>query len=267
MNKKEYQIIVVIDREFGSGGRRIADLLGMQLQLPVFEKNILQKLGVGDHDDVQDLYYQDESVSWNFAKKKLLKTDKTDAAKLKQDGEAKENEKLTESDLAAKEFDLIRRLAASGESFIILGHCAKEVLREYDCVVSLFVTASDEFKMPRIMKEDPELTYDKAVAKMKRHNWKRMNYHDSYCENKWGYSTNYDLCIASDKLGLDRSATFLVEYLELRFPTQCEYHINKPRDEEYIAASLEQNVLHNEDEIRQHNLQSKMKKNAESEEN
>ena len=40
MSNKEQQLIIVMDREFGSGARRIADLLGVQLQIPVFEKNI-----------------------------------------------------------------------------------------------------------------------------------------------------------------------------------------------------------------------------------
>lgn len=238
MENKEHQLIIVMDREFGSGGRRIADLLGMQLQIPVFEKNILQKLGVSRHDDVQDLYYEDNGTSWSVGKKKITFG-----------GEKHVDDKLMEADLAAREFRMIHRLASAGESFIIIGHCAEEVLRDFDCVVSIFVSADEEFKLERIMK-DTSLTVRQARDKMKRHNWKRKNYHDSYSENKWGYSTNYDLCIASDKLGLARSAVFILEYLELRFLPQVSYHLNKPKEGYNAKATLEERVFESEEKIR-----------------
>lgn len=238
MSNKEEQLIIVMDREFGSGAKRIADILGMQLQIPVFEKNILQKLGVSHHDDVQDLYYEDDGTSWSVGKKKM-----------KINGEKHEEDNLMEADLAAKEFGMIHRLASAGESFIIIGHCAEEVLRDFDCVVSIFVTADDEFKLARVMKEE-NLTLEQAITKMKRHNWKRKNYHDSYSENKWGYSTNYDLCIASDKLGLAKSAIFILEYIELRFLHQVSYHLNKPKEDYHIQATLEESVLESEEKIR-----------------
>lgn len=239
MSNKEQQLIIVMDREFGSGARRIADLLGVQLQIPVFEKNILQKLGVSHHDDVQDLYYEDNGTSWSVGKKRS-----------KINGEKHEEDNLMEADLAAKEFGMIHRLASAGESFIIIGHCAEEVLRDFDCVVSVFVTADDAFKLERVMQEDESLTVEQAMTKMKRHNWKRQNYHDSYNENKWGYSTNYDLCIASDKLGLAKSAIFILEYLELRFLPQVSYHLNKPKENHHALATLEENVLESEEKIR-----------------
>lgn len=196
----EGQIILAIDREFGSGGREIADLLGHYFGLPVYEKNILQNLGIRHQKDVEDLYYRDESPRWKFASRTVK-------------GLTNSNEYA----LAAMEFDFLRKIASEGKSFIVLGHCAEEVLAEYPSLVTLFISADEAFKIPRIMKEH-DVDREEAYAKMKRHNRKRKTYHNSYCEHKWGDARNYDMTIRSDKMGPFETAKFLVDYLEARIP-------------------------------------------------
>ncbi|MBF0579232.1 cytidylate kinase-like family protein [Erysipelotrichaceae bacterium RD49] len=213
MEKPTNQLIIAIDREFGSGGKEIATILGRTLQLPVYEKNILQNLGIPDQKDVQDLYYRDESPRWKLTSRTVR-------------GLTNSNEAA----LAAMEFDFLRDKASNGDSFIILGHCAEEVLKEYPCMAAFFISASDEFKIPRIMAE-ADLTEEEAIAKMKRHNWKRKNYHNSYCENKWGSSKNYDLCLRSDKLGTERSAYLLIDFVAEKYPNLFDYHVSKEVEE------------------------------------
>ncbi len=200
MNTPSDQIILAIDREFGSGGREIADLLGAHFSLPVYEKNILQNLGIRSQEDVEDLYYRDESPRWKLTSRTVK-------------GLTNSNEAA----LAAMEFDFLRQMAAEGKSFIILGHCAEEVLSEHPGLITLFVSANEEFKIPRIMKENG-INEEQAFAKMKRHNRKRKIYHNSYCEHKWGDARNYDLTIRSDKLGTEGSARFLIAYIHERIP-------------------------------------------------
>lgn len=194
------QIILAIDREFGSGGREIADMLGEHFHLPVYEKNILQNLGIRRQKDVEDLYYCDEAPRWKFASRTVK-------------GLTNSNE----SALAAMEFDFLRKIASEGKSFIVLGHCAEEVLGEYPNLIALFVSADESFKLKRIMKENG-IGEEEALAKMKRHNRKRKTYHNSYCEHKWGDARNYDMTIRSDKLGTKGSAQFLISYIHQRVP-------------------------------------------------
>lgn len=200
MDTPSNQLILAIDREFGSGGREIADLIGEHFGLPVYEKNILQNLGIRRQKDVEDLYYRDESPRWKFASRTVK-------------GLTNSNE----SALAAMEFDFLRKIAGEGRSFIVLGHCAEEVLSEHPNLITLFVSAGDDFKIPRIMKENG-ITREEAFAKMKRHNRKRKTYHNSYCEHKWGDARNYDLTIRSDRLGTEGTAKFLTDYILQRIP-------------------------------------------------
>jgi cytidylate kinase len=45
-------------------------------------------------------------------------------------------------------------------------------------------------------------------------NKKRKTYHNRYCEDKWGDSRNYDVCVNSAKLGIERTADILEEYIK-----------------------------------------------------
>lgn len=204
-----HQLIISIDREFGSGGREIADIIGKRLRLPVYEKNILENLGLPRHQDVQDLYYCDEAPRWRLTSRTVR-------------GMTNSNE----ATLASLEFEFLRNNAKEGNSFIVLGHCAEEVLKEYPTLVSFFVSASEDFKLPRIMKEH-HLTLEEARSMMKAHNKKRKNYHNSYCDHKWGDSRNYDICLRSDMLGCKKSADILIDYIEEKYPDLFDHHVNK----------------------------------------
>lgn len=209
MDIPNHQLIIAIDREFGSGGKEIATLIGEELKLPVYEKNILENLGIRRQKDVQDLYYRDEAPRWKLTSRTVR-------------GLTNSNETA----LATMEFDFLRDMAKEGKSFIVLGHCAEEVLKEYPSMVALFISADEEFKLPRIMKESG-IDREAAIEKMKRHNWKRKNYHNSYCEHKWGDSRNYDICLRSDMLGTKKSAELLIDYINEKYPDLFEHHTNK----------------------------------------
>jgi cytidylate kinase len=199
MERKDCQIIVAISREFGSGGREIADLLSEKMQIPVYEKNLLQNLGIARTQDVEDLYYRDEMPRWKLTSRTVR-------------GLTNSNE----DSLAAMEFDLLRSMASEGQSFIVLGHCAEEVLRDKECLVTVFVSADEDWKLERIQKMF-DIDRDHAFKKMKRHNIKRKSYHNSYCNQKWGDSRYYDMCIRSSVTGCKNTADVILEFIEKKF--------------------------------------------------
>lgn len=200
MEPVKNQLILSIDREFGSGGREVSDIIGKRLGLPVFEKNILENLGLPRRQDVEDLYYRDEAPRWKLTSRTVR-------------GLTNSNEAA----LAAMEFDFLRKLASQGKSFIIIGHCSDEVLKDYPCMSSFFVSAHPEFKIPRIMAEH-HVSREEALQKMKRHDYKRKIYHNSYCEHKWGDSRYYDLCLHSNTIGTEKAADLILDYITQKYP-------------------------------------------------
>ena len=198
MTTPENQLIIAISREFGSGGKEIAALLSRTYGIPVYEKNILAKLGISREEDTSKFSSMDESPRWLIASRTVR-------------GLTNSNEDM----LAAMQFQFLEDEAAAGHSFIVLGHCAEEVLKGNPFLVTIFISADKEFKIPRIM-EEHDLDRKEAIRMMKKHNRNRKAYHNYYCEHAWGDSRFYDLCLKTDVLGTRYCAVLIQDYIHLQ---------------------------------------------------
>lgn len=119
----------------------------------------------------------------------------------------------TEDNLAQMQFEFLRKKAASGESFVVLGRCSETILKEYDSLVSIFVTGNKDRKLKHIM-EKFSLSETAAAAKIAKHDAYRRRYHNHYSDFKWGDSRNYDVCINSSRIGVEGTAKLLEEFVE-----------------------------------------------------
>ncbi len=203
MNADDQQLIISIDREFGSGGKEIGMILANRYEIPFFEKNILSYLNLPSTQDVEDLFAKDEAPRWKLASRTVR-------------GLTNSNEQA----LAQMEFDFLKDMAAQGKSFVIMGHVAEEILKDYPGLVTIFVGADEDFKIPRIMMEH-EKSEEEARKMMVRHDLKRKAYHNNFSQHKWGDSRRYDLCIRSDKLGAPATADFIQDYIEKKRALQA----------------------------------------------
>jgi cytidylate kinase len=61
-----------------------------------------------------------------------------------------------------------------------------------------------------------QLSERAAYEKMKRHDDYRKRYHNNFCEDKWGDSRTYDLCINSSLKGIEGTADVLEAYIRSR---------------------------------------------------
>lgn len=105
---------------------------------------------------------------------------------------------------------VIRKIADKG-SCVIVGRAADYVLREYPNVVRIFIYASKQFKIQRVMEvygDDKE-----AAAKNIHHSDEaRAAYYKSISGNTWGDRQNYELLLDSS-VGLDACADVICEYV------------------------------------------------------
>ena len=91
--------------------------------------------------------------------------------------------------------------------------CAETVLKNHPALVSIFVLADKESKITRVSKHN-DISRSEAESLINMQNKKRKTYHNRYCEDKWGDSRNYDVCVNSAKLGIERTADVLEEYIK-----------------------------------------------------
>lgn len=185
------QLIISIGRESGSGGLEIAQTLAKRFGLPLYDKSILQNAAAAKGLDAKDLEQYDERPRSPLFYRSI-----------------KGFSNAPEDGVAQMQFDLLRRHAAAGESFVVLGRCAEEVLADREGLVSVFVRADLDFRVKRT-----PLPEEEALDFIKHQDRQRRIYHDQHCKGDWGDAKCYDLVINSARLDIPGTVDILEQYI------------------------------------------------------
>lgn len=191
------QLIVTVSREFASGGRAIAKILAERLDIAYYDRNLLDEIAAEKLGNAELLHKYDE-LPRMFLRRTVRGMSSS-----------------PEENVAQIQFDYMTKLAESGKTFLIVGRCADEVLSEYKGLVRIFVLADEEYKIERIV-ESRECSRDEARGIMLRHDKYRRSYHNYYSTYKWGDSRGYDITINSSRLGIEKTADVLEQYIKMR---------------------------------------------------
>ena len=170
--------VIALGRQFGSGGREIGRKLG-------------EALGFA--------YYDEKAANpW------LFKGFYEGGPKVKQGQSA-------EDVLYDMQSEIILELAEKGDC-IIVGRCADHVLesKHVDCL-SLFICAPFDWRVHHRM-EIENVDEKTAAALVEKTDKQREKYYTHYTARPWGLPENYDLCINSARLGIDRTASLLAQH-------------------------------------------------------
>mgnify|MGYP004527265023 CR=1 FL=1 len=191
------QIIITISREYGSGGRYIGKLVANKLGIKLYDKEFVLK--VAEETGLSKEYIEDNEQ-------------KRDILSILNNGYYAG---LNNSDeLFIKESELIQKVADK-ESCVIVGRCADFILKDKKNVVKIFINSNMENKIKRAT-EFYNLDKVKAEKEINRINKLRANHYKYYTEKEWKDSSNYDICINSDSIGVEESAKLICEIIENR---------------------------------------------------
>lgn len=194
----EKQLIISVGREFGSGGHVIAAKLAAHFGLQLLDSNILAEIAKEKQTDEKALKKYDESGR-NFFLSRTV------------NGFSNSPEEV----IAQMQFEYLKKKAAAGDSFVVIGRCADWVLRENPNLVRIFVLGDMEAKIQRIS-ELNNISPDKAKSFIKQQDKSRKYYHNTHSDNKWGDSRGYDITVNSSKLGIDGTTELLIKYIEIK---------------------------------------------------
>jgi cytidylate kinase len=97
-----------------------------------------------------------------------------------------------------------------------VGRCADYVLRDFDNVVNIFVTAPMSFRIGQVMAKQ---CIDEEAARhfIEQGESRRAAYYNYYTGKRWGAAENYDLCIDASILGLQQTEQFIAHFIRKRF--------------------------------------------------
>ena len=192
------QLIISVGREFGSGGHVIAHKLAEHYQLPVYDYNLLREIAIEKNVDPKELEKYDEKPKNRFFNRTV-----------------RGYSSAPEDNIHRMQFDYLRKKSEAGDSFVIIGRCSEEILKDNPNMVSIFILADYEAKVARTMERE-NISREQAEKLIAYHNRMRKAYHNYYCKGKWGDSRNYELSINSSRIGLDETTNVIIEYIDKR---------------------------------------------------
>ena len=188
--------IISIGRSFGAGGKTIGKLVADHLNIPYYDSELLKE--TAKNSGLSEKYL--ESVD---------EKDITDAALYMSVGFMTPQYTSIRQIAANAQSEVIEKIASEGPC-VIVGRRANEILKDKKNVVSVFVTASVEYRTKRIMEREG-IDEKSARKKVIRADKERAAYYNQFGGDNWGYASTYDLCINTETFGDEKAAELIVK--------------------------------------------------------
>ena len=206
MNKNE-KFVISINREVGSGGRTVGRLLAEKLGVKYCDKAVIngltQKFGLSP-DRIEEIKAQKKSW-WNDINNYYQTL--VNSASSPMEAEVK----LDNASMFETEKSILQEIATQ-TSCVIAGRTGFMVFREWPNHLSVFIQASLEHRIQRIMRRRniSEQEARDVIAKMDA---TREAYIKKYEETSRYDTRNYQLVISMDELSEDDAAEIIIDYI------------------------------------------------------
>lgn len=182
--------IITIGRQFGSGGTSVAKVLGEKLGITVYDGKMVSEAAskCGFSPSMFRRNDEKKGLFRIFASKSMIGQD----------------------DLFRIQSDTIRDIAKKGDA-IFVGRVSDYVLRDMD-TLDVFITSSMEARKERVALR-LGVSLEEAAKIIPKKDSDRRNYYNFYSfGDNWGTAANYDLCIDSSILGIEKTAEIILEF-------------------------------------------------------
>lgn len=204
-------IIIVIGRQFGSGGRALGGIIAEKLGVPFYDKELIDE-AARRYGMLSDFVAQaDERKPSAF--RTFIETCLGN----------------TPADFTTSSYSLnpyriqsqtIELLAGKGGA-VFVGRTADYVLRSNKNVTSIFVHASDEERAKRIMERGDCSDKGSAIELAHKKDRLREEYYNYYTGRHWGHSSNYHLSVDASLLPLEDLADLVIDFARRRSEIQA----------------------------------------------
>lgn len=181
--------VIVIGRQYGSGGHDIGKALAERLGFAFYDNEIIQMTAGSTGYTPQFVKDREENMTNSFL------YDLVSQMYIYSDTQEAPRDAIFES-----EGKVIRELAEKGNC-VILGRCADYFLRDRKDCLKVYLHAPEDYRVKRIMKTE-NLPEEDARQKIRRMDRRRSDNYHYYTKRIWGHSGNYDLTLDT-KIGAE----------------------------------------------------------------
>lgn len=197
--------VITISRQFGSGGRTIGKLVAQRLSIPYYDKELVDEVAKQSgfsHEFIEEIG-EYASVTSSFLFNIAVSSHPMGLV-----------DAMSVSDrLYVCQTNVIRELADKGPC-VIVGRSADYILKGRPDCLHVFIHADIEHRKERIVRLYGET--DKTPEKrLQEKDSKRKVYYRHYTNLVWGDAQNYDLCLDSGTLGVEKCADIVCDVAEM----------------------------------------------------
>lgn len=207
-NTSASEFVIVIGREYGSGGRRIGKRLADELGVRYYDKSLLSeaasKLGYSP-----EIFEHKDERRPSLIRSLLSFTYGAQTAEIN-------NQTLSDEKIYEFQSRVIRDICRH-EPCVIVGRTADYIMRDHPGLISLFVHAPIERRIDAILARGETDDREKARETADHIDRNRESYYNYYTNsNGWGRARNYHLTFDSSVIGDNEIAQFVRSIIESR---------------------------------------------------
>ena len=193
--------IITISRQFGSGGRTVGRMLAERLGVPFYDKGLVKQ--VADETGF-DVGFIEENGEFSPSKS-IFSFAMSQGIPIMQNG-------LSMSDfIFCVQRQVILKLAE--QPCVIVGRGADYILRDREDCFNVFIHADVQSRSERIVKLYGE-SEKKPEQRLADKDKKRKIYYKRYTDREWGAAKNYDICLNSGKIGIDKCVELILDAIK-----------------------------------------------------
>ena len=199
--------IISIGRQTGCGGREIGRRIAELLQIPYYDKELIDRAAENSEFSKEFFKTHDEKRASSFLYSLAMESPSHGFAG------ALSGLPLDHKVFLAQ-FNTIKEIAAEG-GCVIVGRCADYALEDNPHLLSVFLHADLDFRTARVAEEEG-ITLAKAKDMIVKTDKSRASYYSYYTGKKWGLASNYHVSIDSSKFGLEETIRIISSIAQIK---------------------------------------------------
>lgn len=177
--KQSDKIIIVIGRQFGSGGRKIGMAVARMLGIPYYDKMIISKVATRFGYDPEILLGADEKKPSLFGSILPGKYGIMDTYA---------SSPISKESLYDLQTQVIRQICLEG-SCVIVGRTADYIMRDHPGLLSVFIHAPEEWRAANLVNRNEAKSEQEAHSLIRKADSGRQGYYNYFTGRNWGWPT------------------------------------------------------------------------------
>lgn len=206
------KFVITINRELGSGGRTIGEKLAKRLDVPFYDKALIQGLKDRYHlstDEIERLKGQRHNWWADFKRSMMMMPNYMSSDYVP--GKTPIPDFLITDDIFQTETEILKGIAADG-SCVIAGRSGFHIFRDHPNHLSILIQASMDYRVSRVMQKQ-NISAEEARSIIDKVDKGRENYVQKYTGTSRYDTRNYQLVINVDEHSEDEIVDMILLYL------------------------------------------------------